>query len=85
MEFERLPPSLTVPAPQPREGAGEDQTLAMPAADSQSRVESALVACVAYSTRISSALQVRRTNSANCACGGPIGTLPVDLFFMYYE
>jgi hypothetical protein len=37
------------------------------------------------STRISSALPVRRTNSANGACGGMIGTLPVDLFFMYYE
>jgi hypothetical protein len=27
----------------------------------------------------------RHTNSANGACGGTSGTLPVDLFFMYYE
>jgi hypothetical protein len=39
----------------------------------------------ACSTRISSALLVWSTNLANGACGGPIGTLPVDLFFMYYE
>jgi hypothetical protein len=30
-------------------------------------------------------LLVWRTNLADGACGGPIGTLPVDLFFMYYE
>jgi Arc/MetJ-type ribon-helix-helix transcriptional regulator len=41
--------------------------------------------CHACSTRISSALLVWRTNSANGACGGPIGTLPVDLFSMYYD
>ena len=32
-------------APQPREGAGEDQTLAVPTATSQTTLKSALVAC----------------------------------------